>query len=76
MKRTRKCGECGGSDIRMTTVLARGGGAPDLLPGTHPLWKSPSLEIYICCLCGYFQYFVPEDALSKVRESENFTPFR
>jgi hypothetical protein len=72
MKRTGRCGECGGSDIRTTTVSAGGGYAPDLLPGAHPWWRSGKLEVYICCLCGSFRYFVPDDALSEVRESSKF----
>ncbi|HJQ39982.1 MAG TPA: hypothetical protein VKB93_22795 [Thermoanaerobaculia bacterium] len=74
MKRSRKCPECGGSDIRMTTVWSGGGHSPDLLPGVHPWWKSGQLEVYVCCACGYFQYFVPERFLSKVRESGKFKP--
>ena len=76
MKRSRKCSECGSSDIRMTTVFAGGGYAPDLLPGAHPWWKSAKLEIYVCCTCGYFQYFVPESGLAAVRESKKFEPVR
>jgi hypothetical protein len=72
MKRNGKCNECGGSDIRMTEVPAGGGHAPDLLPGTHPWWKSGRLEVYVCCSCGFFQYFVPEEALPEVRESKEF----
>ncbi len=76
MKHSGKCGECGSSDIRTTVVYAGGGHAPDLLPGTHPWWKSGQLEVYVCCTCGYFQYFVPESALPEVRESKKFAPAR
>ena len=76
MKRDRKCTECGSSDICMTVVPAGGGQrwwyAPDLLPGAHPWWKSGRLEVYVCLSCGYFQYFVPPDALQKVRKSKKF----
>jgi hypothetical protein len=73
MKKTRRCNECGASDIRTTTVSAGGGHAPDLLPGTHPWWKSGRLDVYICCACGHFQYFVPDEALPEVMQSEKFT---
>ena len=76
MKRDRKCGECGGSDIRMAVVSSGGGHAPDLLPGAHPWWKSGSLEVYVCLNCGHFQYFVPLEALQSVRESKRFTQVR
>jgi len=75
MKRTGKCRECGGSDIRMATVSSGGGYAPDLLPGAHPWWSSGRLEVYICCACGHFQYFVPEDQLSEVAKSSKFEPY-
>lgn len=73
MKHSGKCKECGSSDIRTTLVSAGGGHAPDLMPGAHPWWKSGQLEVYVCCACGYFQYFVPENALQEVRESKKFT---
>ena len=72
MKRTKRCGECNGTDIRMTVVPAGGGHAPDLLPGAHPWWRSGKLEVYICATCGNFQYFVPADLLPEVVESEKF----
>ena len=72
MKRTRKCGECGSSDIRTATVSAGGGYAPDLLPGAHVWWKSATLEVYVCCTCGHFQYFVPDAVLPMVRASKKF----
>jgi hypothetical protein len=74
MKRTKRCGECGTSNIRTTTVSAGGGYAPDLLPGAHSFWKSGQLEVYICCTCGHFQFFVPEAGLPKVLESKSFHP--
>jgi hypothetical protein len=73
MKHTKRCSECGGTRIRMTTVPAGGGYAPDLLPGTHPWWRSGKLEIYICASCGRFQQFVPDDALQGVVASSEFT---
>jgi hypothetical protein len=72
MKKTKRCGECGKSNIRMTTVAAGGGYAPDLLPGAHPWWKGGKLEVFVCCTCGHFQYFVPDEALAKVVASKNF----
>jgi hypothetical protein len=72
MKHTKRCGECGGTSIRTTTVQARGGGAPDLLPGTHPWWRTPTLEIFICASCGLFQQFVPTESLQSVVESSEF----
>ena len=74
MKRSRKCGECAGTDIRMAVVPAGGGYAPDLLPGAHPWWKSATLEVYVCCVCGHFQYFVPDAVLPFVRTSKKFKP--
>ena len=75
MKRTGRCNECGATDIRTTTVSAGGGHAPDLLPGTHSWWTSGKLEVYVCCSCGYFQYFVPEELLDEVAASEKFEAF-
>jgi hypothetical protein len=72
MKQTRRCSECGATDIRTATVPAGGGHAPDLLPGAHSFWRQAKLEVYICAACGYFQYFVPREFLGKVIESEKF----
>ena len=72
MKRTKRCGECGTSNIRTTTVWSGGGHSPDLLPGAHPWWKAGQLEVYVCCTCGHFQYFVPEEILPRVVESKKF----
>ena len=76
MKRSKRCPECAGTNIRMTKVPAGGRHAPDLLPGAHPWWRRGTLEVYVCCTCGYFQYFVPEEALSKVVESSKFQVVR
>ena len=73
MKHTKRCAECGSTDIRTTTVPSGGGYAPDLLPGAHSWWLSGKLEIYICAACGYFQYFVPSEYLARVLESKKFT---
>jgi hypothetical protein len=72
MKLTKRCGECGGVNIRSTTVSAGGGYAPDLLPGAHPWWKSGTLEVFICATCGLFQLFVPTASLQSVVESPEF----
>jgi hypothetical protein len=74
LKLKKKCNECDGTNIRMTTVWAGGGYAPDLLPGTHPWWKSGKLEIYICETCGHFQFFVPAEILPDVLQSKEFKP--
>jgi predicted nucleic-acid-binding Zn-ribbon protein len=74
MKQTRNCNECGGTNIRTTTVAA-GGGHQDLLPGAHPWWKGGKLEVFVCATCGYFQFFVPSDVLANVIASEEFKRF-
>lgn len=76
MKKTRRCSECGESNIRTAVVSAGGGYAPDLLPGAHAWWKTGQLEVYVCCTCGHFQYFVPEEALPRVVASTKFRPYR
>ncbi|MEA2239093.1 MAG: hypothetical protein QOC81_3817 [Thermoanaerobaculia bacterium] len=73
MKDTKRCAECGGSKIRMTTVSAGGGYAPDLLPGAHPWWKSGKLQVYVCGTCGHLQFFVPAEDLREVLESVKFS---
>lgn len=75
MKKTKRCSECGGTDIRTTTVSSGGWDAPDLLPGAHSWGKAGQLEVYVCMACGHFQYFVPEAWLGAVAASEKFQPF-
>ncbi len=72
MKRTKRCNECGRTNIRTTTVSAGGGYSPDLLPGAHKWWKSGVLEVFVCATCGHFQFFVPSDVLPSVIESPEF----
>jgi hypothetical protein len=75
MKHAKRCGECGGTNIRTTTVSAGGGYAPDLLPGAHSWWKSGTLEVFVCAACGHFQFFVPSDVLPNVIASQEFKAF-
>ena len=72
MKKSRRCPECDSSSIYTTTVGSGGGYSSDLLPGTHPWYKEGTMEIYICTKCGYFRYYVPENALSLVSKSAKF----
>jgi len=72
MKHTKKCSECNGSEIYTTKVGAGGGYAPDLLPGAHPWWRGGKFEVYVCGKCGYYQFFVPEEALRKIKQNQNF----
>jgi len=75
MKHTKKCSECSGSEIYRTEVGAGGGYAPDLLPGTHPWWRSGKLEVYVCGRCGHYQLFVPEEALSEMKHKQKFEKY-
>jgi hypothetical protein len=72
MKRTKKCAECGGTEIYRADVGAGGGYAPDMLPGAHDWWRSGTLEVYVCGSCGHYQFFVPEDYLNRVKQSKKF----
>ncbi|HYJ89332.1 MAG TPA: hypothetical protein VEW46_24940 [Pyrinomonadaceae bacterium] len=54
MKVTKKCSECGGSEIYRTVINAGGGYAPDMLPGAHPWWRGGHMEIYVCGGCGHY----------------------
>ncbi len=72
MKRTKRCSECGGSEIYRAEVDAGGGNAPDMLPGAHAWWRSGKFEVYVCGSCGYYQFFVPEEFLSKIKQEEKF----
>lgn len=71
-KRTKRCGECGTSNIRATPVSAGGGYAPDLLPGAIRGGNARAvLEVYVLPR-GHFQYFVPATGLEGVPESKKF----
>lgn len=75
MKHTKRCAECGGTNIRTANVQSGGGWAPDLLPGAHSMWTSATLEVFICTGCGHFQYFVPTDRLPDVVASDKFRSY-
>jgi Zn ribbon nucleic-acid-binding protein len=72
MKRTKKCSECGSSEIYKAEVGAGGGHAPDMLPGAHDWWRAGKLEVYVCGWCGHYQTFVPEKHLHRVKQSKKF----
>ena len=74
-KNKRNCSECGSSDVWTTTISSGGGYAPDVLPGAQPhWWGGGKLEVYICGACGHLRWFVPADALARVRKSKKFKP--
>lgn len=75
MKRTRKCSECGGSEIYKAEISAGGGYAPDMLPGAHAWWRAGKLEAYVCGSCGHYQFFVSEEHLAKVKQSKGFRKY-
>ena len=75
MKLTKKCSECHNSEIYTTTVVAAGGYAPDMLPGTHPWWSGAHFEVYVCGKCGHYQFFVPPDSLAKIKQKRKFTRY-
>ena len=72
MKRTKKCSECGGGEIYRAEIAAGGGYAPDMLPGAHAWWRAGKMEVYVCGSCGHYQFFVPEEYLSKVKQGKKF----
>jgi predicted nucleic-acid-binding Zn-ribbon protein len=75
MKRTRKCSECGATEIYKAEIGAGGGYAPDMLPDAHSWWRSGKLDVYVCGSCGYYQFFVPLEYLPKVKQSKKFAKY-
>lgn len=66
MKFTKKCSECGGTDIY--TTKSAGPAGVQLLPHIGGLLAAPQLEIYVCGGCGHHQVFVPPLYLKEVKE--------
>lgn len=75
MKITRKCSECGGSEIYQAVISAGGGHAPDMLPGAHPWWRGGKMEVYVCGKCGHYQYFVPTEYLANIKQMKKFKKY-
>lgn len=67
MKLTKKCPECGGTEIYTSTTVS-GAENFNLLPHIGTIFWPEKLEIYICGGCGNHQVFVPEKYLDKVKE--------
>ena len=74
MKQSKKCPECGRSNIYMGIVSA--GSQQEVLPGAIPWYKVAKLEVYVCTDCGFYQHFVPAELLAGVRESKKFKSIR
>ena len=72
MKYSKRCSECNGEEIYSTVIDAGGGYAPDLLPGTHPWWRSGKIEVFVCGTCGLYQFFVPKESLDEIKQTEKF----
>lgn len=75
MKVTKKCSECGGSEIYRTVISSGGGHAPDMLPGAHPWWRGGKMEIYVCGGCGHYQFFVPAEYLANIKQLKKFQKY-
>ncbi len=67
-----RCSNCGGSDLRTTTVDAAGGCGPDLLPGAGGWFRSAKFEIVVCCSCGLTRFFAPEQEIEKIAKSASW----
>lgn len=68
-----KCGSCGGSSIYQTSsVAARGGHGPDLLPGLGRFFSAPKLKVYVCSDCGYVSFFAEQDARDQLASSHKW----
>lgn len=63
MKHTKKCPECGGTDIYKAEVTGQSTDAagPDLLPYLGGFLNRPKFELYVCGTCGYCSWFVGEN---------------
>ncbi|MGQ0554021.1 MAG: hypothetical protein ACT4PU_12480 [Planctomycetota bacterium] len=66
------CPSCRSNEVYTTTVDARGGYGPDLLPGLGTKWYcGPKLMIAACAGCGHVQFALPEaqrDKLAKAKK--------
>jgi hypothetical protein len=70
VKLTKKCSECGGTEIY--TSKSKGTVGVELLPRIGGLMAVPLLEIYACGGCGHHQVFVPPLYLKEIKE--NYEP--
>jgi predicted nucleic-acid-binding Zn-ribbon protein len=66
MKHSKKCPECGGTEIWHSTVGAAGQGI-NLLPKTgRAIFDLPQFDAFVCGDCGFYQLFVGDKWLSEV----------
>jgi len=71
MKYTKKCPECGGTDIYVNESVCSQGALNGInfLPDVSgQVWGRGSMELYVCGDCGRYAFFVPESTLEAVRK--------
>ena len=63
------CPNCGGNDLRSTTIDAVGGFGPDLLPGASRVFHRAEFSVVVCCGCGLTRFFALPEAIDKIATS-------
>ena len=62
----KSCRNCGSTELFSRDVNAKGGYGPDLLP--LGFFSAVKFHIRVCADCGFVDWFVPPEQLSKVRK--------
>jgi hypothetical protein len=63
------CPNCTSDNHRATTADASSDFGPDLLPGTHGIFRKSTFEVVVCCDCGLTRFFAPQEEIEKLLKS-------
>ncbi len=66
-----ECSMCKSKTFHTSEVKSRGGQGPDLLPGTG-FFGHATFALRICAECGFVHWFVEQDSLERVSNSDHF----
>ena len=67
-----KCLNCGSDSLYVARAGSGGGYAPQFLPGLGSFLHSAYFHLVACSDCGYVQFFMDENAKTKLTQSKKW----
>jgi hypothetical protein len=68
MKHSKKCPECGGTEIYTQRLIGSSASNAFLYKADRSLFDFPKFDAFCCANCGCYQLFVGEEWLPEISE--------